>query len=82
MIGKHKHADGEHYHFVWGQGRSDAETLTKEEIQEAYKARGEEYVPLGVHGTTVAVDWDSCYAVKSMMYALLLRKTDYESLLD
>ena len=28
----------------------------------AYKARGEEYVPLGVHGTMVAVDWDSCYA--------------------
>ena len=23
--------------------------------------RGEEYVPLGVHGTMVAVDWDSCY---------------------
>ena len=25
-IGKHKHADGEHYHFIWGPGRSDAET--------------------------------------------------------
>jgi hypothetical protein len=27
--GKHKHADGEYYHFVWGLGRSDAETSTK-----------------------------------------------------
>src|ERR1051326_7364374 len=50
VTGKHKHADGEHYHFVWGPGRSDAETSTKPEVQEAYKARGEEYVPLGVHG--------------------------------
>ena len=62
VIGKHKHADGEHYHFVWGPGRSDAETSTKPEVQEAYKARAEEYLPLGVHGTMVAVDWDSCYA--------------------
>ena len=28
----------------------------------AYKIRGEEYLPLGVHETMVAVDWDSCYA--------------------
>jgi hypothetical protein len=57
-IGKHKRADGEHFHFVWGPGRSDAETSTNAEVQEAYKARGEEYVPLGVHGTMVAVHWD------------------------
>jgi hypothetical protein len=25
-IGKHKLAGGEHFHFVWGPGRSDAET--------------------------------------------------------
>ena len=62
VIGKHKHADGEHFHFVWGPGRTDAETSTKSEVQAAYKERGEEYVPLGVHGTMVAVDWDSCYA--------------------
>jgi NAD-dependent dihydropyrimidine dehydrogenase PreA subunit len=62
VIGKHKHADGEHYHFVWGPGRSDAETSTKPEVQEAYKTRAEEYLPLGVHGTMVAVDWDSCFA--------------------
>jgi hypothetical protein len=33
--GKHKHADREHYHFVWGPGRSDAETANKSEVQEA-----------------------------------------------
>jgi hypothetical protein len=26
VIGKQRHADGEHFHFVWGPGRSDAET--------------------------------------------------------
>src|SRR6478609_6778691 len=62
VIGKHSLPDGEHFHFVWGPGRSDAETSAKHEVQEAYKVRGEEYVPLGVHGTMVAVDWDSCYA--------------------
>ena len=30
--------------------------------QAVYAARGEELVPIGVHGTMVAVDWDSCYA--------------------
>ena len=24
--------------------------------------RNEELVPLGIHGTMVAVDWDACYA--------------------
>jgi hypothetical protein len=38
---------GEHFHFVWGPGRSDAETSTKTEVQEAYKARGEEYGAFG-----------------------------------
>ena len=36
VMGKHKHSDGEHYHFVWGPGRSDAETSTRPEVQEAY----------------------------------------------
>jgi hypothetical protein len=40
--GKHKHVDGEHYHFVWGPGRSDAETSTKSEVQAAYKYRGKD----------------------------------------
>jgi NAD-dependent dihydropyrimidine dehydrogenase PreA subunit len=62
VIGKYKHADREHFHFVWSPGRSDAESSTQEEVQAEYKGRGEEYVPLGVHGTMVAVDWDSCIA--------------------
>lgn len=61
-IGRINHSDGEHFHFLWGPGRSDAETSTNEEVQTAYKARGEEFVPLGVSGTMVAVDWDSCVA--------------------
>ncbi len=61
-IGKINHSDGEHFHFMWGPGRSDAETSTNEEVQAAYKARGEKMVPLGVSGTMVAVDWDSCVA--------------------
>ena len=49
VIGKHKNEDGR-FHFVWGPGRSDAESSSHEQVQESYKARGEEYVPLGVHG--------------------------------
>ena len=37
VIGKHKHVDGEHFHFVWGPGRADAETSTKPEVQELTK---------------------------------------------
>ncbi|MXX21387.1 MAG: ferredoxin family protein [Cenarchaeum sp. SB0665_bin_23] len=59
--GKIKNSDG-NFHFMWGPGRSDAESATNEEVQAAYKERGEEYVPLGVSGTMVAVDWDSCVA--------------------
>ena len=33
-----------------------------EEVKSAYHTRGEEIVPLGVHGTMVPVDWDSCVA--------------------
>jgi NAD-dependent dihydropyrimidine dehydrogenase PreA subunit len=61
VIGKHKNEDGR-FHFVWGPGRSDAESSSHEQVQESYKTRGEEYVPLGVHGTFVGVDWDSCIA--------------------
>ena len=39
IIGKHQHAYGEHHHFVWGPGRSDAETTTKPEVQASYKER-------------------------------------------
>ena len=62
VIGKHKHVDGEHFHFVWGPGRADADSSKNPEVQQAYNQRNEEYVPLGVHGTMVALDWDSCIA--------------------
>jgi len=59
-IGKISISDGEHFHFVWGPGRSDAEAFSNDEVKAAYSARGEKQVPLGVSGTMVAVDWDSC----------------------
>ena len=59
--GKILNSDG-NFHFMWGPGRDNAESSTNEDVQNAYKERGEEYVPLGVSGTTVAVDWDSCIA--------------------
>ncbi len=58
-----KISDGEgHFHIMWGPGRSDAEAFSDADVKAAYDARGEEQVPLGVSGTMVAVDWDSCVA--------------------
>jgi hypothetical protein len=60
VIGKHKHSDGEHYHsdgkhyhFVWGPGRSDAETSSKPEVQEAYKARNEETTLVKIYAAQI-----------------------------
>lgn len=61
-IGKIKHADEENFHFMWGPGREDAEASKDEKVRSAYAARNEKLVPLGVSGTMVAVDWDSCVA--------------------
>ena len=61
-LGKIKYSDGENFHFMWGPGRSDAEAFKDEKVISAYSARGEKQVPLGVSGTMVAVDWDSCVA--------------------
>ncbi|MFB5598074.1 MAG: ferredoxin, partial [Nitrosopumilaceae archaeon] len=61
-IGKISYSDGENFHFVWGPGRSDAEASKDENVKAAYAKRGEKQVPLGVSGTMVAVDWDSCVA--------------------
>ncbi|TLX67459.1 MAG: ferredoxin family protein [Thaumarchaeota archaeon] len=60
-IGKIALEDGEHFHFIWGPGRK-AEAAENKEVIAAYKARGEKLEPLGVSGTMVAVDWDSCIA--------------------
>ena len=59
--GKIHNSDGQ-FHFMWGPGRNDAESSSNEEVQTAYKTRGETYEALGVSGTMVAVDWDSCVA--------------------
>ena len=59
--GRISNSDGQ-FHIVWGPGRSDAEASANEQVQAAYKDRGEACEPLGVSGTMVAVDWDSCVA--------------------
>ena len=46
---------------MWGPGRAD-DASNNDEVKAAYAARNEELVPLGVSGTMVAVDWDSCVA--------------------
>ena len=61
VIGKIQLSDGEHFHYMWGPGKP-GEAFENEEVKAAYAARSEEQVPLGVSGTMVAVDWDSCVA--------------------
>jgi NAD-dependent dihydropyrimidine dehydrogenase PreA subunit len=61
-LGKINHSDGEHYHVMWGPGREGQEAATNDEVKAAYEARKEKLVPLGISGTMVAVDWDSCIA--------------------
>jgi NAD-dependent dihydropyrimidine dehydrogenase PreA subunit len=58
----------DNFHIMWGPGRtknadgSQVESLADSDVVAAYAARKEEQVPLGVSGTMVAVDWDSCVA--------------------
>ena len=60
--------DDGNFHIMWGPGKttntdgSQVETLADADVVAAYEARGEEQVPLGISGTMVAVDWDSCIA--------------------
>jgi len=66
-IGKISISDG-NFHLMWGPGKttntdgSKAEASVDADVVAAYAARKEEQVPLGVSGTMVAVDWDSCIA--------------------
>jgi len=66
-LGKISISDG-NFHLMWGPGRtknadgSQVESLADAEVVAAYAARKEEQVPLGISGTMVAVDWDSCIA--------------------
>ncbi|MBM2818650.1 MAG: 4Fe-4S ferredoxin iron-sulfur binding domain protein [Nitrosarchaeum sp.] len=56
------------FHWVWGPGKktntdgSQAEAFVDADVVAAYTTRGEKQVPLGISGTMVAVDWDSCIA--------------------
>ena len=45
VIGKHNHADGEHFHFVWGPGRPDAETSTKPKFRKFTKQEEKNMFP-------------------------------------
>ena len=60
--------DDGNFHIMWGPGKktntdgSQAEVFADSDVVAAYAARNEEQVPLGVSGTYVAVDWDSCVA--------------------
>ena len=65
--GRTNHGDGENFHWTWGDGNSTGAAFSNQDVKDAYEARGEEQVPLGIHGTTVAVDWDSCVAAGSCM---------------
>ena len=73
-LGKISISDG-NFHIMWGPGRtknadgSQVEALADEEVVAAYAARKEEQVPLGISGTMVAVDWDSCIADGSCIEA-------------
>jgi len=66
-LGKISLDDG-NFHIMWGPGKdknvdgSQAEVFADTDVVAAYAARNEEQVPLGVSGTMVAVDWDSCVA--------------------
>ncbi|MCH7940503.1 MAG: 4Fe-4S dicluster domain-containing protein [Thaumarchaeota archaeon] len=58
-IGKITLAGGEYFHWVWpSQGLVEASK--DEKTLAAYKEHGEKMVKLGVSGTMVAIDWDSC----------------------
>jgi len=60
--------DDGNFHIMWGPGKktntdgSQAEVFADSAVVAAYATRNEEQVPLGVSGTYVAVDWDSCVA--------------------
>lgn len=61
VIGKSKDQLSDNYHLVWGPGRL-AEAASDENVKTDFAAKGEEIKPIGIHGTFVAVDWDSCIA--------------------
>jgi NAD-dependent dihydropyrimidine dehydrogenase PreA subunit len=62
-VGKTSHSDGENKHFIWPVNTGkDGAAFSNDEVKAAYAEHGDTQVELGIHGTTVAVDWDSCTA--------------------
>ena len=61
VLGKFKDPLSDSHHLIWGPGRL-AEAFSNENVKADYAAKGEEIKPMGIHGTYVAVDWDSCIA--------------------
>ncbi|WP_067956862.1 ferredoxin family protein [Nitrosopumilus sp. Nsub] len=49
------------FYYIWGPGENK-EASQNEDVINAYKDHDESITPIGVHGTIVAVDWDSCVA--------------------
>lgn len=60
-VGKIKLSDGENFHWFWGPGKLKEASKNEDSVKD-FKKRGEKIEPIGVSGTMVAVDWDSCYA--------------------
>ena len=61
VIEKFKDPLSENYHLVWGPGRL-AEAASDPKVKSDYQTANEMIKPMGIHGTFVAVDWDSCIA--------------------
>jgi NAD-dependent dihydropyrimidine dehydrogenase PreA subunit len=61
VIEKFKDSLSENYHLVWGPGRL-AEAASDAKVKADYLSTNEAIKPMGIHGTFVAVDWDSCVA--------------------
>ena len=62
------HSDGENFHWIWPVNTgTDGAAFSDDEVKAAYADHGEDQVELGIHGTMVAVDWDSCIAAGSCM---------------
>jgi len=60
-VGKIALADSEYYHWVW-ESQGLVEASKDEKVLADYKKHKEKMVKLGISGTMVANDWDSCVA--------------------
>ena len=60
-VGKISLDDSEYYHWVW-ESQGLVEASKDEKVLADYKKHKEKMVKLGISGTMVANDWDSCVA--------------------